>query len=111
MSEDALQQLCYMWFHNYNEDLRGLLFHVPNGGSRNLLEAMKFKKIGVVPGVADLLFIYGGTVYCIELKTPTGTQQKKQKAWQEAVMAQGVKYYIIRSLEDFKKTINFIINQ
>jgi hypothetical protein len=109
MSEDALQQLCYIWFHNRYPNLRGLLFHVPNGGSRNVLEAMKMRKIGVVPGVADLLLLYNGKCYCLELKTATGTQSKKQKAWQKTVMEQSLDYFIIRDLSSFQSTIMNII--
>lgn len=65
--------------------------------------------LGVVPGVSDLLFIYGGTVYCIEMKTPTGYQSEDQKTWQKQVNKQKVPYYIIRSLDEFKTLIKSII--
>jgi hypothetical protein len=59
-SEDRIQQECYRWFHNTYPELRGLLFHVPNGGKRDGREAKKLKTMGVVPGVADLIFLYNG---------------------------------------------------
>lgn len=110
MSEDRLQQECYMWFHNHFPYLRGLLFHVPNGGARNPIEGKKFKAIGVVPGVADLLFMYKGTTYCLELKTEKGKQSKKQENWQELVESHNFKYYVVRSLDAFQMHINLIVS-
>jgi len=109
LSEDAIQQLCYIWFHNTYPHLRGLLFHVPNGGSRNVIEAMKFKKIGVVAGVADLLFMNDGTIHCIELKTENGRQSAKQVAWQKLVEHHNFNYYVVRSLGEFKDLIQEIL--
>lgn len=110
MSEDALQQRCYMWFHNNYPQLRGLLFHVPNGGSRNPIEGKKFKAIGVVPGVADLLFMFKGVTYCLELKTEKGRQSKKQEDWQKLVEKNNFKYYIIRNLTEFQYIVKSIID-
>ncbi len=108
-SEDRLQQECYIWFHNTYPKLRGLLFHVPNGGNRSGREGNKFKGMGVVSGVADLLFIYKGNLYAIELKKIDGTQSPKQKVWEALVKEHGVKYYIVRTFEDFKVLVNVIL--
>ena len=109
MSEDALQQLCYMWFHNTYPQYRGLLFHVPNGGSRNAREGKKFKQIGVVAGVADLLFLFNGKCYCLELKTEVGRQSKKQQDWQDLVERNDFNYFVIRDVDTFKNYIKTII--
>lgn len=109
MSEDQLQAIIYQWFHNNFPNLRGLLFAVPNGGWRNPREAQKLKATGTVAGVADLLFIYRGRIYCFELKTPTGTQQKVQKQWQLIVENQGVDYFVVRSLEQFQNMLQNIL--
>lgn len=34
-----------------------LFFHVPNGGSRNPREGAKLKRMGVLPGVCDVLIL------------------------------------------------------
>jgi hypothetical protein len=109
MTEDRLQQSCYVWFHNEYPELRGLLFHVPNGGARNGFEAKKFKWMGVVPGVADLIFLFNKKAYFIELKTEKGTQSKVQKEWENTVIVQGFNYHILRSLEEFQRLIKSII--
>lgn len=106
MSEDRLQQECYLWFHNTYPEFRGLLFHVPNGGSRNAREGAKFKAMGVVPGVADLLFIWKGNLYAFELKTDKGSQSLSQKKWQVIAEENGVIYEVVRDLSKFKQLIN-----
>jgi hypothetical protein len=110
VSEDRIQQECYLWFHNTYPKLRGLLFAVPNGGSRSIIEAKKFKLTGVVPGVSDMLFMYAGKTYCLELKTEKGYQSKKQKIWQDTVTKQGFIYLIVRDLNVFKDIIETILN-
>ena len=49
------------------------LIHVPNGGSRNILEGVKFKKMGVRKGVCDLMLLIpknGFHALFVELKRP-----------------------------------------
>lgn len=109
MSEDRIQQECFLWFHNTYPQYRGLLFHPANGGSRNSREGAKFKSMGVVAGVADLLFIFKNTIWAIELKTETGTQSQKQKEWEDAIWVQGIDYCIVRNLKEFQSVIEKII--
>lgn len=59
------------------------LFHVPNGGSRNKQEAVKFKQMGVKAGVSDLCLPYPKGIYCglfIEMKYGNNRQQDTQKS-------------------------------
>tara|TARA_R110000851_G_scaffold332337_1_gene508162 strand:- start:4515 stop:4850 length:336 start_codon:yes stop_codon:yes gene_type:complete len=109
MSEDRLQIDCYMWFHNKYPNLRGLLFHVPNGGSRSKREGAKFKAMGVYPGVSDFLFIYDNKLYCIELKIQKGKQSKVQKKWEDTVLNEGCIYNIVRSQSEFEVLIESIL--
>ena len=51
------------WNMNRYPELRWL-FHVPNGGSRNKQEAVKFKQMGVKAGVSDLCLPYPKGSYC-----------------------------------------------
>ena len=110
-SEERIQQECYNWFHNTYPNLRGLLFHVPNGGARSSREGSMLKKVGVVPGVSDLIFLYRGQAYFIEMKNEYGKQSTKQFVWQKKVEAQNFKYFICRTLESFIELIELIIKQ
>ena len=109
MSEDRLQQECYLWYHNTHREYRGLLFHVPNGGSRNAREAAKFQTMGLFPGISDFIFLWGGRAFMIELKNEKGSQQPNQKKWENTVVDNGFEYYIVRSLEAFQVLIGKIM--
>jgi len=110
-SEDALQQKCYFWFWNTYPNFRGLLFSVPNGGTRDPREVKKFNLTGLVSGVSDLILLHRTHCYLIELKKDNkkSKQSKNQLEWQKQVEGQGFIYFIIRSLADFKLTIKNIV--
>lgn len=119
--EHNLQSACVQWFNLQHRELRGLLFAVPNGGARSKATAGRLKSEGVVPGVADLILLVPKVVFsdgengriidvtpalCIEMKTDKGRQSTEQKAWQAIVEAQGYKYAVCRSFDDFTRTVN-----
>ncbi len=59
-TEDQEQMTLMSWAHRVKYGsgrLSDYLFHIPNGGSRNIIEAAKFKKLGVKAGVPDLQLI------------------------------------------------------
>lgn len=100
-SESRLQSDCFTWFHNSFPSQRQMLFHVQNK-ARNAIEGNKFKAMGVVKGISDLILILPGRVVFIELKTDTGTQSADQKLFEMKVKARGFEYLIMRSLEEFQ---------
>ena len=53
-------------------------FHVPNGGYRKPKEAAIMKGLGVTAGVPDVIAIYQGNVYALELKAEDGRATEKQ---------------------------------
>jgi len=107
MTESQLQQQIFIWFKNNCQiNGKGFIFAVPNGGSRNILEAKTLKATGVVAGVSDLILLMPNKCIFVELKTETGKQSDKQKDFENVVSDLGFKYYLIRSLEEFKKIIN-----
>ncbi len=101
MSEDQLQAEIFQWHWNNKPNERGLLFHCQQK-ARNKIEGNRFKAMGVMPGVSDLIYLRpGGKPLFIELKIDTGTQSDVQKAWQKAIEAAGYEYVICRSLTHF----------
>lgn len=110
-NEGKIQSACFQWFHNSYPGFRGLLFHVPNENDRadsNPIQGAIRKSLGVWPGVADLLLLLPRGEYhglCIEMKDEKGQQKSTQREWQRAVEAQGYKYEICRSLEQFRLII------
>lgn len=74
-----------MFSHIWERGVPGLFaFHVPNGanfGSDRVLRAKQMwnlKKKGFVPGVPDIILIYEGRTYTMELKAPGGSPSEKQ---------------------------------
>lgn len=106
--EHKIQVACVRWFRLQYPQYASLMFAVPNGGWRNETTAAKLKLEGVLPGVSDLiLLLHRGEsgALLIEMKTEKGRQSDAQKAWQKEVEAQGYKYVVCRSFEEFEKTV------
>ena len=112
-SEDDLQISCVSWFDKFiqpkNPHLK--LFAVPNGGKRNIIEAARFKKMGVRAGVADLVLLNGyfdivpETIF-IELKTEKGKHSDNQKEFEAWCRKFGYRYITVRSLDGFMELIS-----
>lgn len=101
--ESEIQQSCIRWFrYSYP---RYLVFSVPNGGSRNVIEAANLKKEGALAGVSDLVVVADRKVLFVEMKTRKGRQQESQKDFQHRVEVLGHRYVVCRSLDDFMREI------
>ncbi|MGN0581533.1 MAG: VRR-NUC domain-containing protein [Oscillospiraceae bacterium] len=94
-SNEAVEQTHLMEWTEYiagrYPEIR-LLFHVPNGGSRNKIEAANLKKQGVKSGVPDLFLpvARGGHFgLFIEMKFGKNRTTAQQKEWIEALKLQG----------------------
>lgn len=71
-----------------------LLFHIPNGGRRDIITASRLKAEGVKAGVPDMFLpVPRGEHHglFIELKTVAGTTSESQERWLEALNEQGYK--------------------
>ena len=107
MTENQLQQQIIIWYkNNYQIHGKGLIFSVPNGGSRHILEAKTLKATGQMAGVSDLIILQpnGKTIF-VELKVEKGVQSEVQKTFEEKVKALGFEYYLVRSFEEFKNLL------
>jgi hypothetical protein len=128
MTEDKLQSECFQWTWNTFPDTRRLLFHVPNERDTGIpswikkllkehfplaleflirksnpkIQGMRNKSIGVVSGVADLIFLWHGKTFAFELKVGTNKQSENQKLWEMTATPHIEKYYLITNFEDFK---------
>lgn len=109
LSELQLQSACFQWAWNTYPRTRMLLFHIPNGGSRNRIEATQLKSAGVVSGVHDLLFYWKGQLYWFELKVGTNKQSPQQIAFGATMLAQGAILHEIRSFEQFQEIFKQIV--
>lgn len=103
-SEDDEQKAVVDWAHRYRPPgqvrvLATWLIHIPNGGSRHKLEAVKFKRMGVKAGVSDLFLAYVSTYqpyfgFWIEMKRRRDSRSKprltaEQEYWLQLMREQG----------------------
>jgi hypothetical protein len=86
-----------------------LLFHVPNGGGRNLIEAAHLKAQGVKPGVPDIcLPVPSGrfTALYIELKRKErGRVSDAQRGWIAALNRVGCRAVVCRGWDEARAEI------
>ena len=69
--EDEEQIAFINWFKSKYKDY--LIFSVPNGGSRNKVEASKLKKTGLLSGIPDLIILMPNReVLFLEMKRQKG---------------------------------------
>jgi len=105
ISENKIQQEIVLWYNNIfclkHHNPRQCIFSVPND-SINAIETKRKVNTGLLAGVSDLIVLHNGETIFIEVKTLTGKQSEKQKEFEKTVSLQGFKYYLVRSLEDFK---------
>ena len=117
--EDKLQQACVTWFRLQYPEV--VIFAIPNGGSRNAIEAAKLKRTGTLAGVADLFVMKWalrlkdcgnlGECLCtyhgcfIELKVGKNGQTDAQREFASKAMSAGYFYQVCRSFDEFKQVI------
>lgn len=97
-SEDTEQIAVIQWaeYNTARHPELKWLYHCPNGGSRNQVEAAKFKQMGVKAGVSDLCLPYPRGIYCglfIEMKYGSNRKTADQRKF----------------LEDMEKAGHFVV--
>jgi len=97
----------------YLDSIGVLWAHVPNGGSRNVIEASKLKAMGTKKGVPDILIFEPKGIYngmAIELKVGKNKISEHQKYWLEELASRGWCCVICYDLEEVVKKIdNFLL--
>lgn len=103
--EEILQSQCTVWFNNNHLQYHKCLFAITNNSVNKIGGALATAK-GVKSGVSDLCLICpNGKTLWIEMKTPTGTQDKEQIIFQKQIEALNHTYVICRSLQQFQELI------
>lgn len=96
--EDILQRQVWQYLKIQYPNM--LAFHVPNGGRRDEREAAKFKSMGVIPGVSDLLLFWPGGFGAIELKAGKNKMQPTQIEFQRKWELAGGNFALCYSLDE-----------
>ena len=105
MTEDQLQAKCYQWAYNTYPAIRGLLFSVPNGSTRHIVEAVKLKATGLTPGIPDMILVWPKLIG-FEFKTDTGTLSPSQIRVHDRWRAVGIRVEVVRSFEQWQALIS-----
>jgi hypothetical protein len=89
------------------------LFHIPNGGSRDVREGANLKAQGVKPGVPDLALLlpkidYHGLV--IEMKRKGGKVSPEQELWLANLSHNGYSVHVCYSWEQAWAVIENYLN-
>jgi hypothetical protein len=101
VTESKIQQDCFVWYSNtFARHNIGIMFSVPN---ESIGSQQRKVNTGLLRGVSDTIIIHKGVCMFVEFKTLTGVISPYQKQFKEKVENQGLKYYLIRSLEEFKQ--------
>lgn len=111
--EHNLQAAEVRYIRGVHPDLSGVFFAVPNGGKRTAKQTAWLKEEGLLPGVSDMILLRSNSLHgylCVENKTEKGKQSEEQVLFQDAVERNGGKYVIVRSLDEFMKTIEQYLN-
>lgn len=86
---------------------KGVIYwHTPNGGSRDKREAAKLKAMGVVPGIPDLIMLYAGKTYGLELKTKRGVVSADQRAMLDAFRSAGAFAEVAHGIDEALAILN-----
>lgn len=113
-SESEEQQALIKWWRSQYPNLSMLLFHIPNGGLRNIKTAARLKSEGVVAGVADLFLAIPASGYhghFIEMKNRRGKQSEAQKKFGNEVQKQGYLYSICYSWKEAADLISSYLKE
>lgn len=109
-TEDQEQIMLATWMTK-----QGIRFYaIPNGGSRNLIEAIKFKRCGVMPGVPDICVpIPSGSYHglYLELKRVKGGKvSDNQKYWLEFLREKAYYAEVAAGFDEAKEIILYYLS-
>jgi hypothetical protein len=104
---EAEEQVALFQWAAYYPELK-FMFAVPNGGSRNAIEAHNLKLQGVKSGVPDICLPLPKGKYhglYIELKVEKNKTSKNQDEWLKYLENTGYKTALCYGFEEARKTI------
>jgi hypothetical protein len=76
-----------------------LVFHCPNGGARTVQAGARMKALGTLAGIPDLLIVWRGRLFCLELKSSVGRRSAVQIATHDRLQAAAVPVATCASIE------------
>ncbi len=91
-----------------------VFWHCPNGGKMSSVWRQMLGGLGVLPGASDLMIVYDGRFYAIELKLEADDllghkktyQKPSQKAFEARIVKAGGFYAVCRSTMDVRDVLS-----
>ena len=74
------------------------------------MEQLQKVATGLLAGVSDLIIVIPNKIIFVEMKDATGKQSPGQIEFEQTVTNLGFEYYLIRSVDEFKLTIENLFN-
>lgn len=111
MQYEAIEQIKVVQYCNLKK-IR--MFHTPNGGSRNRIEAINLKRQGVSSGVPDLCFPIPNRKYhglFIEMKYGKNKPTENQKKWIDYLNSVGYLACVCYGANEAIKLINEYVEE
>ncbi len=90
-----------------------VFFHCPNGGKMSSAWRKMLGGLGVLSGASDLMIVYGGRFYALELKLEADDflghkktyQSESQKTFEARIVRAGGFYAVCRSTMDVREVL------
>ena len=102
--ENKIQQEIVQYYRA-NHYGKGIIFSVPNERTGGYVAMKPLLLTGLLSGVSDLIIVEQGRVLFVEVKTDIGRQSEKQIRFEKQITELGYKYFLVRSLKDFKNKL------
>ena len=106
-NESKIQQACVNWFRLQYPQY--LIFSIPNGGSRNVIEAVRLKKEGALAGIPDLCIITDKKVFFVEMKDGKKKPSPTQVEIHAKLKALAIEIYVCGSFDEFRETVTLAV--
>ena len=106
LKESTIQEQIVEAFSLLAHKNKFMFFSVPNERvftgtkGQQMARLNKLKRMGLLPGVADLIIIKSGEAYFMEVKTATGKPSDNQNIFYRMAVLHGCRYSIVRSLRE-----------
>ena len=75
-------------------------WHTPNGGRRDAIDGANFKRLGVRPGVSDILVFHKRELFALELKRDGGRATESQLRFLDDIRREGGYGVIAEGLDE-----------
>ena len=118
MTEPAIQTEIIAFLSALARRYNFLYFSVPNESLTKVCKTLKIseratfallailKKMGLTPGVSDIIIGCRGKMYAVEVKTKTGVQSPRQELFESWCKACEVPYRVVRSVDDTRAALS-----